>query len=511
MTGSGKTAAFLLPILHQLIDKPRGTTRALMLTPTRELAAQILEDLNDLAVHTPITGAASSAASAWARRSTPSAAASTCIVATPGPAARPLPRALREARRARVPRARRGGPDARHGLPARHPPRAAAPARRGGRRCSSAPRCRRRSSTLAREMLHNPVTINLERQAGAGGRDHPGGLPGAAGAQGGAASWRCCKRGEMQEALVFTRTKHRANRLAGIPGQARDQGRADPRQPLAGAADRGARGLQGRPLPRARRHRHRGARHRRRGARPRRQLRRAGRAGGLHPPRRPHRARRADRRRVHVRVAGGGGRPARHRARHRPAAAARHRARLRLHGAAGDEARDPARRAHRGDPRQEGGGPGARQGKGGAARGARQASSARPASRRGPAGQRRRAPARAWSGGRPGGGRTGAAADGRAGVAGPADGPRLAEGAEVEAEPRSARHPEQREGGMPRGMPPSRRQGDSGARPCSRPTAPPSSAASPASSRWPCCMRPPRRPRPSSRRSGRRSRARPCS
>ncbi len=57
MTGSGKTAAFMLPILHQLIDRPRGTTRALVLTPTRELAAQIHEDLNDLAVHTPITGA----------------------------------------------------------------------------------------------------------------------------------------------------------------------------------------------------------------------------------------------------------------------------------------------------------------------------------------------------------------------------------------------------------------------------------------------------------------------
>jgi ATP-dependent RNA helicase RhlE len=57
-TGSGKTAAFLLPILHQLIDRARGSTRALVLTPTRELAAQILEDLNDLAVHTPVTAAA---------------------------------------------------------------------------------------------------------------------------------------------------------------------------------------------------------------------------------------------------------------------------------------------------------------------------------------------------------------------------------------------------------------------------------------------------------------------
>ncbi len=77
MTGSGKTAAFLLPILHKLIGRPRGATRALVLTPTRELAAQILGDLTDLAVHTPITAAAVSAASGWDRRSTPFAAAST--------------------------------------------------------------------------------------------------------------------------------------------------------------------------------------------------------------------------------------------------------------------------------------------------------------------------------------------------------------------------------------------------------------------------------------------------
>ncbi|HEX7709019.1 MAG TPA: DEAD/DEAH box helicase [Thermoanaerobaculia bacterium] len=57
-TGSGKSAAFLLPILHRLIGKKRGTTRALILTPTRELAAQIDEHLRDLAIHTPISGAA---------------------------------------------------------------------------------------------------------------------------------------------------------------------------------------------------------------------------------------------------------------------------------------------------------------------------------------------------------------------------------------------------------------------------------------------------------------------
>src|SRR5512145_1209431 len=57
-TGSGKTAAFLLPIVNRLIERPRRTTRALVLAPTRELAAQILEDLDALAIHTPVTGAA---------------------------------------------------------------------------------------------------------------------------------------------------------------------------------------------------------------------------------------------------------------------------------------------------------------------------------------------------------------------------------------------------------------------------------------------------------------------
>src|SRR5262245_41118811 len=57
-TGSGKTAAFLLPILHRLGPKSRGVTRALVLTPTRELAAQIQSHLEELATHSPVSGAA---------------------------------------------------------------------------------------------------------------------------------------------------------------------------------------------------------------------------------------------------------------------------------------------------------------------------------------------------------------------------------------------------------------------------------------------------------------------
>jgi ATP-dependent RNA helicase RhlE len=42
-TGTGKTAAFVLPILQELARAPRGPSRALILAPTRELAAQIAE------------------------------------------------------------------------------------------------------------------------------------------------------------------------------------------------------------------------------------------------------------------------------------------------------------------------------------------------------------------------------------------------------------------------------------------------------------------------------------
>ena len=40
-TGTGKTAAFVLPILQRLMRGPRGRVRAMIVTPTRELAEQI--------------------------------------------------------------------------------------------------------------------------------------------------------------------------------------------------------------------------------------------------------------------------------------------------------------------------------------------------------------------------------------------------------------------------------------------------------------------------------------
>ncbi|MBS1207724.1 MAG: box helicase protein [Proteobacteria bacterium] len=55
-TGTGKTAGFTLPILQRLAEKPArkpGAIRALILTPTRELAAQVEESVRDYGVHLP--------------------------------------------------------------------------------------------------------------------------------------------------------------------------------------------------------------------------------------------------------------------------------------------------------------------------------------------------------------------------------------------------------------------------------------------------------------------------
>ena len=63
-TGTGKTAAFLLPILNRLLKtraaapEERGYTRVLILSPTRELAVQIEDDVQGFSYHTDLTSIA---------------------------------------------------------------------------------------------------------------------------------------------------------------------------------------------------------------------------------------------------------------------------------------------------------------------------------------------------------------------------------------------------------------------------------------------------------------------
>jgi ATP-dependent RNA helicase RhlE len=211
-TGSGKTAAFLLPILHRLSGKPRGTTRALVLTPTRELAAQIEEHLRALAFHTPLSGAAVFGGVGMGGQEKAFRRGVDVVVATPGrlldhfrfPYAR-----LREVEVLVLDEADRMLdmgflPDIRRVL--QH-----LPARRQTLLFSAT--IPPRIASLAREMLRQPVNINLDRPpAPAVGVAHaaylvPAGLKSALLVE-------LLKRGDIRSAIAFTRTRHRANRLA---------------------------------------------------------------------------------------------------------------------------------------------------------------------------------------------------------------------------------------------------------------------------------------------------------
>jgi len=212
MTGSGKSAAFLLPILHRLSGKPRGTTRALVLTPTRELAAQIAEHLEALAVHTPLSGAAVFGGVGMGPQEHAFRRGVDVLIATPGrlldhfryPYARlhglevlVLDEADRMLDMGFLPDIRRV---LRH-LPAKHqtlffsatlPPPIV---------------------TLARQMCHDPATIDIERRAApAVGITHAA-YPVSAELKS-ALLVELVKRGDIRNVLAFTRTKHRANRLA---------------------------------------------------------------------------------------------------------------------------------------------------------------------------------------------------------------------------------------------------------------------------------------------------------
>jgi ATP-dependent RNA helicase RhlE len=212
-TGSGKTVAFLVPLLQGLMDKPRGTTRALVLAPTRELAAQILVEMQDLAVHTPVTGASIFGGVSPGPQEHAFRRGVDVIIATPG----------RLLDHLRMPYAKLDRleylvldeadrmldmgflPEIRKIL--KH-----LPAKRQTLFFSATvpPPIR----TLTTEMLHKPFVIERAPQAST----TPTGITQAVYAVGQELKAQLLltllRRGDIRQALVFTRTKHRANRLA---------------------------------------------------------------------------------------------------------------------------------------------------------------------------------------------------------------------------------------------------------------------------------------------------------
>jgi ATP-dependent RNA helicase RhlE len=211
-TGSGKTAAFLLPILERLRKQPRGGTRALIITPTRELAAQIVEHATALAKHTRVRAAAVYGGVGMRPQEDALRRGVDIIVATPGRLLDHMQYAYTNFGRLEVlvldeaDRMLDMGflPDIRRVL----------------RNLPATPRqtlffsatIPREIAGLSRELLREPATINIERRSvPAGGITqalYP--VPQNLKAE---LLIELLRRGDIGNAIVFTRTKHRANRL----------------------------------------------------------------------------------------------------------------------------------------------------------------------------------------------------------------------------------------------------------------------------------------------------------
>src|SRR5688572_3179881 len=210
-TGSGKSAAFLLPTLHRLIGKKRGTTRALILTPTRELAAQIDEHLRDLAVHTPISGAAVYGGVAMGPQEHAFRSGVDVLVATPGRLLDHFQYGYAKLESLEIlvldeaDRMLDMGflPDIRRVL--KHLPTK----RQTLFFSATLPQA---IVELSRDMLKNPAMISIERKAAPASGITQSVFPVSQELKMPLLE-TLLERGEIRSAIVFTRTKHRANRV----------------------------------------------------------------------------------------------------------------------------------------------------------------------------------------------------------------------------------------------------------------------------------------------------------
>lgn len=83
-TGTGKTGAFVIPILNRILEHPSEGTKTLILSPTRELAQQIDEQIFALGYHTGISSATIIGGEDFAKQAEAIRAGVDIIVATPG-------------------------------------------------------------------------------------------------------------------------------------------------------------------------------------------------------------------------------------------------------------------------------------------------------------------------------------------------------------------------------------------------------------------------------------------
>ena len=316
-TGTGKTAAFALPILHRILEnriRPQPKTcRVLVLSPTRELSGQILDSFNAYGRHIRLTSALAIGGVPMGRQVRSVMQGVEVMVATPGrlldlvqsnglklgqveflvldEADRMLDMGFINDIRKIVGK-----------LPIKR------------QTLFFSATMPKDIAELAEAMLRDPARVAVTPVASTVERITQRIIQVDFSAKSGVLA-QLLKQEPVDRALIFTRTKHGADKVVKALEKAGIVGQRHPRQQVAEPPRARAGGVPHRRDPHPGRHRHRRPRHRRRRHQPCGEFRPAQRAGNLCPPHRPHRARRrrrrcdlADRRRR------GDGLSARHRA-----------------------------------------------------------------------------------------------------------------------------------------------------------------------------------------------------
>ena len=293
-TGTGKTAAFALPVLqHLAASKERAqprSPRALVLAPTRELAVQIGRSFDTYGRGLGLRLGMVIGGLGFGRQIETLKRGVDILVATPGRLLDLMSRAM---------------PSSATSASSCSTKPTACSTWASSRTSAASPlRSSKQRQTLmfsatmpgdiaklAHEILKNPEKVEIAPQ----GRtiekiDQSVYFVNAASKR--ALLSHLLADAALERVIVFTRTKRGANRVAEALEKTGVVVRGDPRQQVAERAPARARRLQPRPGPRAGGDRPRRARHRRARRDPRHQLRAAGRGRELRPSHRPHRARR---------------------------------------------------------------------------------------------------------------------------------------------------------------------------------------------------------------------------
>jgi len=210
-TGTGKTAGFVLPILQRLLNGPRGRLRALIVAPTRELAEQIHVETDKLGRHTGLRSATVYGGVGFAQQEAALRGRADIAVVCPGRFLDHLGRGNADLRALEVVVLDEADhlldmgflPDVRRIL-ARVP--------EGAQRMLFSATMPTELRGLVSEMLDDPITVEVGRREPAKTVEQA--LYPVLGTEKTELLRHVLREQDPRSALVFTRTKHRAKKLA---------------------------------------------------------------------------------------------------------------------------------------------------------------------------------------------------------------------------------------------------------------------------------------------------------